>query len=208
MSKMFPFITKTWNPLAGECTTNCSYCWAKKLIKKYGMKKYTGEPRLIPSELKKRFTDKDFVFAQDMSDLFNQNVPTEMIQQVLDTIKLSPATYLLLTKNPRRYLEFNIPDNCVCGVTIETDLIEHNNRFVSMRQLKHKRKFISIEPILFFSPNFIHDIRSVHPEFVAVGYDNYNNGLKEPSLEITEILIEGIEASGIKVYRKTIREKQ
>jgi len=46
----------------------------------------------------------------------------------------------------------------------------------------------------------------IQPEFVAVGYDNYNNHLPEPPLEITENLIHGLEAYEIKVYRKTLRE--
>ena len=47
----------------------------------------------------------------------------------------------------------------------------------------------------------------IYPEFVAVGYDNYKNGLQEPELENVEALIHGCENRGIKVYRKTLREQ-
>jgi len=207
MKRMFEFITRTWNPVGGECNIKCSYCWARKLIQKFKMQKYMGEARLFPQEFNRFFSVDDFVFVSDMRDLFEPSVPTAMIQKILDFIEKSPATFLLLTKNPRRYLEFHIPANCVCGATIETDLGFRDDRFYSMTQLEHPRKMVAIEPIMRFSPNFIRSLLLIQPEFVAVGYDNYKCGLDEPSLEITEILISGLEAYGIKVYRKTIREK-
>ena len=56
------------------------------------------------------------------------------------------------------------------------------------------------------SPNFERDIMKTRPKFMAVGYDNYDNHLPEHSLERTEILIKELEAQGVKIYRKTIRE--
>ena len=53
--------------------------------------------------------------------------------------------------------------------------------------------------------HFERDIIKTRPKFMAVGYDNYNNKLPEPSLARTEILIKELEAQGVKVYRKTIR---
>jgi len=205
---MFPFITKTWNPVGGECGIGCYYCWARQLIKKYGMKKYQGEPRLFISELQKTFTKDDFVFVCDMRDLFEPNVPSAMIQQVLNYIAKSSATFLLLTKNPHRYLEFAIPQNCVCGATIETDIDGRIGRFISMRELKHPRKMIAIEPIMEFTPEFQDWIFSICPEFIAVGYDNYGNHLSEPELEDVLALIHGCENRGVRVYRKTLREKK
>ena len=202
---MFPFINKTWNPVGGKCQIKCSYCWARKLIKTYNMQKYVGEARLFPQELRKTFSENDVVFVSDMRDLFEPNVPTNMIQAVLDFIQKSPATFLLLTKNPRRYLEFKLPANCIAGATIETD-VGLDDRFISMRLMHHPRKMIAIEPIMEFTPDFQQKLFGIFPEFVAVGYDNYNNHLDEPELEDTEALIHGLENRGIKVYRKTVRE--
>lgn len=206
-SKMFSFITATINPLGGNCKIGCSYCWARSLAKRLNMKKYLGEHRLFPSSFKKKFKEKDFVFVCTMVDLFESTVPACMIQQVLDYIEVSPATFLLLTKNPKRYFDFRIPLNCVCGATIETDLGDLGDRFLFMRELKHPRKMVSVEPILRFSPLFLHRLIAIGPEFVAVGYDNYDNKLDEPSRLLTEMLISNLEAWKIKVYRKTIREK-
>lgn len=214
MSRMFPFITETWNPIGGACPHGCVYCWAKALAKRYDMPKYQGPHRLYTKGLKRNFKEEDFVFVQDMSDLFAETVPNGMIQSVLSRIKEFPnTTFLLLTKNPSRYLEFDIPENCVCGATIETNLNGdlgnaplRRIRIKAMELLNHSRKMVSIEPIMQFSVRFIHQLFRIHPEFVAVGYDNYNNHLDEPKLVFTEGLIDKIEAFGIKVYRKTLHD--
>lgn len=207
MGRMFEFITKVWNPIGGDCKNNCPYCWAKRLIKKYDMKKYTGEPKLYRKQLKKKFKETDFVFVQDMSDLFGSWVPREIIQEVLDYIKQSEATFLLLTKNPKRYLEFEIPENCVCGATIETDTGFRGDRFDAMTALNHERKMVSIEPVMYFSRCFLPRLILCGLEFVAVGYDNYGCGLDEPLLDNVNELISNLEKNGIKVYKKTLRER-
>jgi protein gp37 len=214
-ARMFPFITATWNPLGGECKHKCSYCWAKILIKRngYTMAKYSGPARIYSQTMEKKFKQSDFVFVCDMTDLFGSWVPREAIQQILDYITKSPATFLLLTKNPARYHAFDIPANCVCGATIETNLDNPTSeaprpydRINAMIELKHPRKMISIEPILQFSEPFHMWLVDIHPEFVAVGYDNYRNHMGEPSLIWTLRLIEQMEKAGITVYRKTIRD--
>jgi len=218
MSKMFPFITKTWNPLGGKCLHKCVYCWADRLTKQYDMSKYRGPFKIYTKVLKRKFKENDFVFVQDMSDLFANTVPHSMIRLVLDRIKMFPKTkFLLLTKNPIRYHNFHIPSNCVCGATIETDSEELTKdisnapsvkeRIYWMIQLRHKDKMLSIEPILNFGLySFFTDIKLINPQFVAIGYDNYKNNLLEPSLIHTTMLINLLEKEGIKVYRKTLRE--
>jgi len=213
MSRMFPFITETINPLAGECSHKCIGCWAVAFAKRLKFAKYQGLPRIDEKQITFRFEKGEFVFVQDMSDLFAENVPRALILRVLVQISKSPeAMFLLLTKNPKRYSEFDIPSNCVCGATIETDLDNElsnapsrTERIQAMITLKHPHKMVSVEPIRYFTPKFLRKLLLIQTEFVAVGYDNYDNHFDEPKLEITEILINGLEAYGIKVYRKTIR---
>jgi hypothetical protein len=66
---------------------------------------------------------------------------------------------------------------------------------------------ISIEPIMEYTTGFLYDLFRINPKFVAVGYDNYGNELPEPYLAKTMGLIAALEQAGIKVYRKTLREK-
>lgn len=222
---MFSFITEVWNPLGGECVHNCygGKCWAKIIAKKFGLDKYKGEPRLDPKQMKKKFKDDDFVFVVDMNDLFAENVPSELILEVIKKTWEFPKTqFLFLTKNPSRYMNF-VPifgDNCVLGATIESNRIAPRTcnaenrllRLIWMSNVAIKsrlRMFVSVEPIMDFDINeFVGHLTFIQPWAVAVGYDNYNMGLPEPELWKTEKLITLIEENGFTVYRKTLREKR
>jgi hypothetical protein len=236
---MFPFIQAkkkraTCNPLGGACIHDCVYCWAKTLIKRYDFKKYRGLPKIYVGELKD-YEPEDFIFVQDMSDLFANNVPGIIIKKILSWIESQPQVkFLLLTKNPNRYQWFieDFPSNVTLGATIETDKIvflkyskdskyyhyrrvskahEHPiSRLLSMRLLKTYYKvknplFISIEPILEFSSDFATHLKEIEPWGIAVGYDNYNFKLPEPTLADTKKLIGDLEKFTIG-FPKTIRK--
>jgi protein gp37 len=223
MSRMFPFVTKTCNPLSGECLHKCTYCWARALIAQHKMGKYKGESRLDERAYLNlyRFTSTDVVFVCDMCDLFGPWVSSELIRKVLERIKQvrSQTTWLFLTKNPARYVEFLSTlqhIDCILGVTLETDrsterfsrALKPIERWSSFYELEYSPKFVAIEPIMDFDLDLFSDwlFNITNLESVAVGYDNYNNHLPEPSLDKTMQLIEQLEKARIKVYRKTLRE--
>lgn len=214
MSKMFSFVTATWNPLGGECLHNCynGKCFAKQLIDKFSMSCYRGKPFL--KQLDKSFKETDFVFVADMNDLFGDWVPQDMIQTIVDRVGFfGRARYLFLTKNPRRYLDFDFKKHMILGATIETnrenllfDAPRREDRIDAMTHLGGE-KFLSIEPIMNFDlAGFAYAIKKIGPKFVAVGYDNWGANLAEPPLLKTQALIKELEAAGIVVYRKTMRE--
>jgi len=153
-----------------------------------------------------------------MADLFGDWVPKDWILDVLATIEKNPtSSFLLLTKNPKRYKEFLdiYPDNIVLGATIETNrnyavsnAPQTVERYKNMAELPFKSKLISIEPIMDFDLDiFTQWLKEIGPTIVYVGYDNYNNGLPEPSLDKTKQLIEKLEAF-TRVRVKTLRENK
>lgn len=212
-SRMFSFITRTWNPLGGKCDHRCRYCWARRLANQYLFVKYNGEPRLYEKEFRYKFAKEDFVFVCDMSDLFGDWVPKELIQRVVDFANKSEAQFLFLTKNPKRYKEFAFGNNCTLGATIETDFDKlcldgappRSERLREMALLKHPHKMVSVEPIMKFSGNFLKELLTIKLDFAAVGFDNYHNNLPEPPEVEAEMLASALEKAGIKVYRKTMR---
>jgi protein gp37 len=216
--KMFDKIDKTWNPVIG-CLHNCSYCWARRLAETRlkDMAKYRDgfKPKLVDYELSKKFKNR-FVFACDMADLFGDWVPPEWIVSVLGAINNSPTSqFLLLTKNPKRYKEFLdlYPENVVFGATIETNrgyavsnAPSTVERYKSMAELPFDNKLISIEPVMDFDLDvFAQWMKDIKPAIVYIGYDNYNNGLSEPSLSKTKQLIKQLKTfTGVRT--KTLRE--
>jgi len=219
---MFSFVTDRVNPLGGRCPYQCSYCWARDYQERFGylQKRYTGPPRLF-RELLKRYEEGDFVWAVTMRDPLSPDVTDDMINELFTWMRMSPrATFLLLTKNPARYVElFNLlPENLVCGATVESnrDYPELSkapsqwHRLFAMwelRQLARNQRFLCVEPVLDFKTrDFYRKIVDVAPWAVAIGYDNYNNRLPEPGLRRVYNLLERI-APITTVYVKTLREK-
>ncbi|MEM3622790.1 MAG: DUF5131 family protein [Candidatus Bathyarchaeia archaeon] len=224
---------RRWNPVVG-CMHECSYCWARRLAegRLKRTKRYAEgfKPQFIEKELDRNFR-KGIVFVSDMGDLFGNFIPTEWIKAVLDRIStMKGADFLLLTKNPSRYLSYPylIPENCILGATIESDYCyqEISNapsqfdrlywmtKLADLMRIRKQsggfahRLFISIEPILDFNLESFANmlINWVKPWAVAVGYDNYGNRLPEPTLAKTTHLMGLLEKAGITVYRKTIRK--
>jgi len=159
-----------------------------------------------------------------MGDLFGSWIPKSLIKVILRKIEeYKDQEFLLLTKNPKRYLEFSFPSNVILGATIETDspllyflskisrapLVDE--RIEAMVKLKHDRKMISIEPIIRFSTDFWVWITRIKPEFVYIGYCNPLSlakklRLPEPKLSETLSLISKLREQGIEVREKTIRK--
>jgi len=218
---MFPFITHTVNPLGGgPCPYACSYCWASDLKNRHKWEKYVGPWRIYEKELK-QYKSGDFVFPFDMIDIGCPSIPSEIIHKLLTWMRKQPEVkFLLLTKNPEFYITYDlwIPSNCVLGATIETDISELTSKF-SRAPTTTKRiedlmwtlpilgfdTFVSVEPIMKFSPLFANTLSYLQPWGVAVGYDNYKNGLPEPELSKTKEFISELEKYTT-VYKKTLRE--
>ncbi|MEM3398855.1 MAG: DUF5131 family protein [Nitrososphaerota archaeon] len=198
--RKLPEITGTWNPVTG-CMHGCIYCWARRYaerLSKMEVEPYAEkgfQPAFIQDRLRKRFSKNSFIFVSDMGDLLGDWVPDEWIDKVLSKIKMLPHTYfLLLTKNPKRYLSISLPDNVVAGATIESNRDYPNlsnappqgERIEVMNKLNHVYKALVIEPILEFDiEEFTEIVKEISPSLVYVGYDNYGFKLPEPTLRKT-----------------------
>lgn len=169
----------------------------------------------MPWRLDKKFSRRSFVFVCDMADLFGSWVPREWILKVLENVSRNKsASFLFLTKNPKRYAEFEFGGNVVSGVTVETNRFlqgiskapQPPDRLEAVASLDHEYKALVIEPILDFDLNeFVYWIRRIRPIFVVIGYDNYGNRLPEPPLEKTRELM-GMVSEFADIRYRTLRK--
>jgi len=144
----------------------------------------------------------------------------EWMDQIVNFIKKYPdRTFLLQSKDPIK-IPFNLPDNIIIGTTIETDDDELYRKFKiskapipTVRQWRfdihpHKRKMITIEPILrFHHDHFVGWIERIQPERIYIGYDSKQCGLPSPPVSNTLRLIEDLRKQGFDVRTKLIPEK-
>lgn len=219
-NKVFPFITKTVNPLGGQCPHRCSYCWRHQLVNRFPVlaERYLGSCWLDESRLKPLNNPDDFVFLCDMTDLMAITVPDRIIEKVLDFVRASKAKFLIQTKNPERFFDFldYMPNNVVLSSSIESNRnypslgkapsqTERLEMMTKLRSATDLPLFIAIEPILDFDlKSFVDYVRRVDPSSVVVGYDNYNHKMAEPSLAKTLKFIEHLEKFTY-VHKKTLR---
>lgn len=229
MTRMFPFLTCQPNLIGGcascnywtdedfrLCSFSCVYCWASDLKTRFKYPKYQGPWRWYESALP-QCNEDDFPWPCDMIDIGDPTLPISLLMRLFDWIRKQPCKVLTLTKNPLVYL-YNrniIPENAVLGATIETDTTifstisrapHPNLRFDAMEWLSNNLPndlFLCAEPVMKFSPNFVKKIIEVRPWAFAIGHDNYNNNLPEPTLSEDRELISELEPY-MKVYIKTL----
>ena len=187
---MYEFVTHTWNAVKGACPHDCSYCY----MKRWGKLKPV---RLDEKELKTDLGSGNTIFVGSSCDMFAADIPAEWIQRVIDYCEKFDNTYLLQTKDPGRYLDFNFSDKFILGCTIETNrrypcmgnTPHTDDRALAMFCIKNK-KFVTIEPILDFDiVQLASFVFICGAEWVNIGADSGGNGLPEPSKEKIEQLI-------------------
>jgi protein gp37 len=197
---LYDFISHTWNPVKGECPYQCSYCYVRRMMERYGRKQ--NPLHLDEKELKTDLGQHNFIFVCSGCDLFHPDVPDEWIMKVIGktTVVWRDNTFLWHTKNPERAFDFLFPPNSVLCATIESNIPwpgiskapQPFDRIDALKRWKG-RKMISVEPVTDFNVmTFSEMILSCEPEQVNIGADSGSNRLPEPSPEKLAALIEAL----------------
>lgn len=145
----------TSNPIRGKCRHACPYCYAEQIRLRF---KQPEEISWHPEELTQIEKRKkpSTIFMGSMHDIFGEWVNGDWISWILDTAKNCPQhTFLFLTKNPKRYSDFDFPDNCWRGTTVIKDTDFY---------LTGEKTFISLEPLI--NPT---DFKTIHTQGIIIG---------------------------------------
>ena len=201
---MYKFIKYTWNPIKGKCLHDCSYCYMKQ------MNPNANPPRLAEYELTTDLENGNKIFIGSSTDMFAENIPPEWITRVLDYCNEKnntdkPNTYLLQSKNPKRFLEFinhPIMKHVVFCTTIETNRfypeIMNNapkieERVEAMEEIARlgRPTMITAEPLMQFDhEEMVSFIRRCSPKLVNIGKESKGRvKLPEPTQEEVQQLI-------------------
>lgn len=160
MSKI-EWTEQTWNPVTGctKVSPGCKYCYAEtmaKRLKAMGAAGYENgfQLSLLPERLSQPLKRRKptMYFVNSMSDLFQEGIPFDFIDQVMDVIDKTPwHTYQILTKRSEIMLQYfdtrEVPINAWLGVSVE-DKKYGKPRIANLQKIKANTRFLSIEPLL------------------------------------------------------------
>jgi protein gp37 len=200
-SNMYQELTNTWNPIGGQCPHECAYCSTNKFYYPHLIAKYSGEPRLIESELKTNLGKDNFIFVCAQNDLFAEGIEYEWIQKIIEHCCKYDNQYLFQTKNPIGFNGFSYPEKSKFCITIETNryyksymgkCIQPQQRIDDLIHIPMNIDFITIEPIMDFDlEELVYMIQYACVEQVWIGADSGRNNLFEPPKEkILELISE------------------
>jgi protein gp37 len=144
-----PFAT--WNIVVG-CKHRCFYCWARRMNQRFKYIPNWESPEFFLERLDKPIRTKKptTFFVVAMGDLFGEWISEDWIKQVIRVCEICPQhTFLFLTKNPYRYLQFTFPSNVMLGTTFTHWSIHAGQILNIMRtvKLRNIRTFASVEPL-------------------------------------------------------------
>ena len=171
------WTNSTWNPITGctKISEGCLHCYAERMAQRLsamGQPNYANGFSLTLHEkslnLPLRWKKPQMIFVNSMSDLFHEDVPTEFINKVFDTMNGAWwHKFQILTKRSWRLRDLNRQlawgDNIWVGVSIENK--RHIHRIDDLRQVRAKIRFLSLEPLLGPIPEL--DLRGI--DWVIVG---------------------------------------
>ena len=210
---MYDFVTHTWNPVKGRCGYNCSYCYVKKIARRFGREQWG--PYRDEKELKANLGEGNHIFVCSSCDLFHADVLGNYTAQVMAYSKKFPGNrYLWHTKNPRRALVFQdqFGENGMLCVTIESNIHRPEiskapsplERFVALVRWE-KPWMLTIEPVMDFNLREFRALIEMNmPVQVNIGADSGNNNRPEPGAEKLRELIDWLKPLTKVVLKKNL----
>ena len=167
----------TWNPVTGcsKISPGCKNCYAERMaarLQAMGSPRYRNGFKVTLQEdlveLPLEWNQPKLIFVNSMSDLFHEDVPSDFIVKVFDTMKRADwHTFQVLTKRSDRLLSISpylpFPTNVWVGVSVESP--QYAYRIRDLARVPAAVRFLSLEPLLAPIPRLA--LRSI--DWVIVG---------------------------------------
>lgn len=190
----------TINPVKGLCPMSCSYCYARRMYKRFKWDETIRfeEAELMKSLYKTKIGDK--IFIGSTMELFGDWIEVNWAVRILDYVRMYPSrTFIFLTKQPQNLSKWSpFPDNCWIGVSI-TNAAQYREANNYLPAIKAKVKFVSFEPLLEMMPN---EGLISHINWVIIGQQTPISIKTQPKLEWVKSIIDAADRLNIPLFLK------
>lgn len=225
-SRGIEWTDATWNPIAG-CKHRCRWnmpdgkvavCYAETIaegiasaVYEDGFSHHYWKPHMLGDPLKKKQALK--IFVGSMADLFGHWVDDTQIQMILDVAAQTPQhTYQLLTKNPVRTKQFDIPDNVWVGASMPPDFMwgnplsrQQQSRMLrrtldSLSEANARIKWMSFEPLSWDVSAIVSEYTTVL-DWAVIGAASNGSKYYAPDVEHFAKLLDALSPSTAVFYK-------
>lgn len=195
----------TINPVKGLCPMACSYCYARRMYKRF---KWNPEIRFDRKALDQLAEIKkpSRIFVGSTIELFGDWIKWWWLKTTLDFCLLYPQhTFIFLTKQPQNLIKWSpFPDNCWIGVSC-TSMEMLNKAINFLPFISSEVKFVSFEPLLLWEcPNseldFVFQDSSIN--WVIIGQQTPYSPKTAPKIEWVTEIVEACDKAKIPVFLK------
>lgn len=217
----------TWNPVAG-CKHGCGWkmpegdiaiCYAETVATRvarkaynYGFAHHYWKPQHLNSPRKVKTPLK--IFVGSMADLFGHWVEDTQIEAILNVARDCPQhVFQLLTKNPVRTKDFDMPTNVWVGSSSPPDFMwgrelnrQQQERMLhrmldSLSKANATVKWMSFEPLSWDVTPIVKQYPQVL-NWAVIGAASHGKRLFPPSTDIFIALQDELDKQGVKVFYK------
>jgi len=191
----------TVNPVKGICPVGCSYCYARRLYKRFAWNPEIRYDDYWFEQLPKRRGCR--IFVGSTMELFGPWIRDEWLSDILYRCsRLPDTTFLFLTKSPENLARWSpFPGNVHIGVTA-TDSTSFSKATDGLIYVKAEVKFISIEPVLAPVRFYPGRLPYCGINWLIIGQQTPVSKATMPKVEDIAEIVEAADKAGVKVFLK------
>lgn len=191
----------TINPVKGLCPMTCSYCYARRMYKRF---KWNSEIRFDYDFLDWKPPTESKVFIGSTIELFGGWIKPDWMARILAWCKQNyECTFIFLTKQPQNLIKWSpFPNNCWVGVSATNESML-DSAFLWLLNTEARVKFISFEPLLEHVRLEVADlILAPKINWLIIGQQTPPSKKTEPKIEWIREIVEAANKAKIPVFLK------
>ncbi len=204
VKKSIGWANFTINPVKGLCPMACSYCYARRMYKRF---KWNPEIRYDVSwwEQIEHIKKPSKIFIGSTIELFGKWVEWPWLRYIFQKCATYPQhTFIFLTKKPENLARWSsFPPNCWVGVSA-TDYTMFAFGLEALAGIEAKVRFISLEPMFdrMNIPLLDEVLKNCHIDWIILGQQTPVSKKIEPKIEWIREIVEAADNAKIPVFLK------